>query len=153
VGPAVNLARVAAAGRRSCAARPRSDTRRRAGSRRAERGVTPLELVAALGAIVLTSVVASFVVRSQRQDDSQRMAEEAAERIHSAAERWQQDHATGCPTISELVYDHALDADARVDDPWGSRYRVVCNGPTLIVWSSGKDGETGTADDIRVPRS
>jgi hypothetical protein len=131
----------------------RSGTRRQAGRRRPERGVTPLELAAAVGAIALVGVVASFIVRVHEQNDSQRMAEETAEQIRTAAERWQQGHATGCPTISQLVRDRALDADARVDDPWGSRYRVVCAGPALTVCSSGKDRQKGTADDIRVPRS
>lgn len=128
-------------------------TRRQAGRRRAERGVTPLELVAAVGAIVLVGLAAAFVVWIHEQDDSQRRAEHTAEQIRTAAEQWQRAHATGCPTISQLVRDHALDTDARVDDPWGSRYRVVCNGPALMVCSSGKDRQAGTADDVRVPRS
>ncbi|MBN1606655.1 MAG: hypothetical protein JW940_08475 [Polyangiaceae bacterium] len=137
----------------STAGGPRSGARRQAGKGRDERGVTPVELVAAAGAFVLVGVVAACIVRAGQQDDSQRMAEEAAERIRTAAEQWQQEHATGCPTISQLVHDRALDADARVDDPWGSRYHVVCSGPVLTVRSCGQDGETGTADDIRVPRS
>jgi general secretion pathway protein G len=134
-------------------AQARRVTRRQAGRRRHARGVTPLELAVAVAATVLLGVVVAFVVRAATKEDSERMAEHAAERILTAAEQWQQEHATGCPTISQLVHDRALDADARVDDPWGSRYRVVCSGPELTVRSSGKDGETGTADDIRVPRS
>jgi type II secretory pathway pseudopilin PulG len=115
--------------------------------------VTPLELAVALVAVVLVGVVTSFVVRAYERDDSQRLAEETAEHIRSAAEQWQQQHSTGCPTISQLMHDRALDPQARVDDPWGSRYRVVCSGRTLTVRSSGRDGQPGTADDIRVPRS
>jgi len=48
-----------------------------------------------------------------------------------------------CPTASEV---------ARVADPWGRLYIVVCpgqNGHVADVVSRGADGDIGTTDDVR----
>jgi general secretion pathway protein G len=119
----------------------------------ARRGVTLLELVFGLTALVVVIMAGSWLLGRSRSDRELRSAERAAEHIYSAAEQWQLDHPGECPTLSQLMYDDELDRDSSVADPWGSRYRVVCEGGTLTVCSSGQDRRNGTKDDIRVPRS
>ena len=53
------------------------------------------------------------------------------------------------PTVME---DGRLDADARTDDAWGNRFRIICDGPRTTVRSAGPDGRAGTPDDLKVVR-
>lgn len=71
-----------------------------------------------------------------------------AQTVRMAAEI---DRATGsdkCPSVADLVAGKKLDPN-RTDDPWGNRYRVVCEGDDVHAVSVGRDGIEGTADDIR----
>lgn len=122
-------------------------------SKRRERGVTPLELAGSLGILAAVAITGSWFLGHSRESDRARSAERAAERIYGAADQWQQDNPGECPTLSQLMYDNRLERDALVEDPWGSRYRVVCEGELLTVLSSGQDGRVDTADDIRIPES
>jgi hypothetical protein len=118
-----------------------------------ERGVTSLQLLLSLGSLFVLAVGAGIFLSRGQDRDQLRSAEQAAEQILSAAEQWQEDHPSGCPTIGQLMYDRALERGALTEDPWGSRFRVICRGATIMVRSPGRDGRSGTEDDIRMPRS
>ena len=80
-----------------------------------------------------------------------------------------------CYMLEEYMHDHRLNEppkDLRVllemdrnnnepylvggerflDDPWGSRYRLECEGERWSVVSNGPDGVSNTADDISFDR-
>lgn len=74
----------------------------------------------------------------------------AARHVLAAVDEWQKANQDGCPTLSTLVESGKLDRDARVEDAWGNRFRVVCDGTEATVRSAGPDRKMGTGDDLRV---
>jgi hypothetical protein len=77
---------------------------------------------------------------------------DAARQVLAATQAWQGDHSDGCPTISELIEDGRLDDKARVEDSWGNRFRIVCDGTRTSIHSAGPDRKAGTPDDLRIGR-
>ena len=53
-----------------------------------------------------------------------------------------------CPAVEDLRRDRFLDEDRTTDDPWGTRYRIVCEPASTLVVSAGPDLSFGTEDDI-----
>ncbi len=101
---------------------------------------------------VLTAAVAATAVvveRANNSDDAQG-ALEAGRRVQAAAEAWQTENANGCPTITQLMDEGRLDDAAATADPWGNRYRIICNGEHAEVRSAGPDRRPGTADDLTI---
>ena len=45
---------------------------------------------------------------------------------------------------------YLVGGERSLDDPWGNRYRLVCEGKRWRVVSNGPDGVPNTADDIGV---
>ena len=79
-------------------------------------------------------------------------AQLSATRILEATQSWSEENeGQGCPSVSQLVEEEHLSKKARTDDPWGGRFRVVCEGDTIVIRSPGRDGKLGTPDDVRVP--
>jgi hypothetical protein len=108
-----------------------------------------LTVVAVLsGVTALTAVV----VAHTEAGEAPGIAVDAARQVLAATEAWQTEHGEGCPTLSELVEDGRLDSDARTDDAWGNRFRIICDGPRATVRSAGPDGRAGTPDDLKVER-
>lgn len=124
----------------------------RAGGRRRSRGVTVLEAVAGLALVAVIGAGITFFVNAREAEHDETEAARAADRIRSAARTWRDTESTSdCPTISQLIHDHVLDRDVRTDDPWGERYRVECSEDDVQVRSAGRDGKSGTSDDVRIP--
>ncbi|HEX7672400.1 MAG TPA: hypothetical protein VF395_22555 [Polyangiaceae bacterium] len=124
--------------------RPRSFTSAGRISRRTLTVVAVLAGVTALTAVVVAHTEAG---------EAPGVAVDAARQVLAATEAWQTEHGDGCPTLSELVEDGRLDSDARTDDAWGNRFRIICDGPRTTVRSAGPDGRAGTPDDLKVERS
>jgi hypothetical protein len=122
-------------------------TRKRARTR----GITLFEAGLATSLLACTAGATAlwFGPRADAHDAEQALERAAA--LDSAVETWQADHE-GCPTISVLKRDSALPKDAVAEDPWGTRYRIVCEEGTHAVLSAGRDGMFATSDDVRVPR-
>lgn len=99
-------------------------------------------------AIALVATIA--VIGKASSPNDQDLAKSAARRVLTAASAWQSDNGGGCPTITALIEDGKLGSDDRVDDSWGNRFRVVCDGSATAVRSAGPDEKLGTPDDIRV---
>ena len=44
--------------------------------------------------------------------------------------------------------DGALDRTKRTTDAWDRAFTIECEGDTIVVKSTGKDGQAGTEDDV-----
>jgi general secretion pathway protein G len=95
-------------------------------------------------------MVAAAVFLVPRDADAKDQAERDAKRIQRVAADYRRESGAGCPTLTELERARLLPEDARTDDPWGERFRVVCSGEQVSVTSPGRDGKPNTLDDIRV---
>lgn len=122
-------------------------------SRFSSRGVTPFELTAVAATAAILALGGLLVVKPRMAAAETSEAVKDAGRILSAAQEWRRENGKGCPTLSQLVEEKQLSDSARMDDPWGERYRVRCTDDEVTVVSPGQDHQPNTADDIRVPRS
>ena len=119
-----------------------------------QRGVTRFELTIVTALAGLVALLGLLIVRPRLAAADTDEAEKHASRIRSAAEEWRRDNGNhGCPTLSQLVHEKRLSQAARMDDPWGERYRLRCTDEEVTVVSPGEDRQPNTKDDIRVPRS
>ena len=105
-------------------------------------------LVGSAAAAVLAGVVLWAGPKSRAADQDR--AERDATVILEAAESWQKRGETGCPSVSKLVEENVIPRAARLDDPWGERFRIECDDSALVVWSPGADKKRGTSDDVRL---
>ena len=112
--------------------------------------MTHKELLLGTAIVAMIAGSASVVLAGGSAGDDSEQAEADARSIRAAAEQWQTDNAdqSGCPTISQLVHERALDRDAPTSDPWGERFVVSCEDGAVTVSSPGRDGKRGTKDDI-----
>jgi hypothetical protein len=117
------------------------------------RGITWVEIALAVGAISLVGVTGSFFFTSKAHATETDAAFRDAQRIRDAVVEWRSDNQEGCPTLSQLQQEHRLDRAAQTEDPWGQRFRVECGGSDISVVSAGRDGKSGTDDDVRVPKT
>ncbi len=67
--------------------------------------------------------------------------------LRRALEAWQKDNPHACPSLTQLIHEGYLPSTATLADPWGHRYRLLCDEPSAVV-APGPDGELGTADDV-----
>jgi hypothetical protein len=102
------------------------------------------------GALAALAAVTAVVVAHAGTGDEHAVAIDAGRRVLAAVESWQTENSDGCPTITQLVDDGRLEEDARTDDPWGNRYRIVCEGVHATVRSAGPDRRPGTPDDVKI---
>ncbi len=98
--------------------RPRALSSFRA--RAAARGVTRFELLLGLGAAAVAALVGVFVHVAEHGANPTQEAEKRGKIVLSAASDWKREHTqTGCPSITQLQRDEALDPTARAEDPLG----------------------------------
>ena len=102
------------------------------------------------GALVAAALVATVVAAERLGPDDEEDALAAARHVLAAASSYRGEEAGGCPTLTGLVRAGRLESDARTDDAWGGRFRIVCEASAIEVRSPGRDGRAGTADDLRV---
>ncbi len=121
-------------------------------SRSRSRGVTPFAAaVAVLGLGAGASGVYWFASSGAAKDAQSESRADAAI-IQAAAKSFRAQHADGCPTLSSLQEEQILSRNAREDDAWGNRFRIVCDDSEPAVVSAGPDGKANTADDLHLPR-
>jgi len=101
-------------------------------------------------ALVALSAVTAVVAARAGTVDPGIASEEAGRRVLAAAEAWQSEKPDGCPSITSLSETGFLPSDARADDTWGTRFRIVCSDKTTSVRSAGPDGHFGTRDDVTI---
>lgn len=104
------------------------------------------EAAALLGAaLALTGGYWLFSSDASTKDDAGQAAKTAS-KIRDAARDWRSEHS-GCPSLTQLQRDKVLGDE--VEDPWGARFRVSCESDDVTVFSPGRDGKVGTADDVK----
>lgn len=103
-------------------------------------------------ALAALAAVTAVVVAQAGSGDEKVVAVDSGRHVIAAAEGWLSENASGCPTITQLVDDGRLESDARTDDPWGNRFRIVCEGAHARVRSAGPDRRAGTPDDLAISR-
>ncbi|HEX4339467.1 MAG TPA: hypothetical protein VH062_26355 [Polyangiaceae bacterium] len=99
-------------------------------------------------ALMALSAVTAVVVARAGTADPATTSDDAGRRLLASTEAWQSEKTEGCPTITGLTEAGYLDRDARSDDAWGTRFRIVCNDKTTSVHSAGPDTRFGTPDDV-----
>ncbi|MGE0324828.1 MAG: hypothetical protein AB7K71_06660 [Polyangiaceae bacterium] len=111
------------------------------------RSLSRFEAVALLGAaLALGGGYWLFSSDAAAKDDAGQ-AVKTAGKIRDAARDWRSAHS-GCPSLTQLQQAKVLDDE--VEDPWGSRFRVSCDSnDDVTVFSPGRDGKLGTADDVK----
>lgn len=117
------------------------------------RKVTWVELGVGVGLLALAAGAGTLLFGSKVHASESDTAFRDAQRIREAVVEWRAENPQGCPTLSQLKHERRLDTEVRTDDPWGQRYRVECVDSQISVVSPGRDGRTGTSDDVRVPRN
>ncbi len=123
---------------------------RRRRSVAARRGVT---LVEAGAVSTLLTVVAGGLVLLIGSPSDARLQEQAlrdANTIREAVREWKDQDGVGCPTLTQLRRDEHLGRDAATGDPWGNRFRVVCEDGVVNIVAAGRDTRLGNDDDVRV---
>jgi general secretion pathway protein G len=131
---------------------PHNESIRRA-ARALSRGVTLVEvlIVVAIMSLIATTVVVAVIPKFQQaQEDT---ALNSAREIRNAVVRWRATRGgDDCPTVPQLVADKEIDTASKVDDPWGSPFKIACTPDEVTVSSLGRDKKEGTKDDLSVPK-
>ncbi|HEX4454299.1 MAG TPA: prepilin-type N-terminal cleavage/methylation domain-containing protein [Kofleriaceae bacterium] len=124
--------------------------------RRAQRGMTLLEImiVLAILALVMGLVVGPKVMKmfGQSRVDIAKMT--VNKYANEAYPHWASEHpGKACPDSLQELNEYMNNKDTK--DPWGSEYKMMC-GQTLppgarglAVMSNGEDQKEGTTDDIK----
>jgi len=118
--------------------------------RAASRGVTLVEVLIVLAIMAIIAGGATALVFPRYKESQVRGAVLSAGVIKTAAQQYLHlDSAGGgCPTIKELVDAKHLDAK-KTDDPWGTPFKIQCDGDEITVISAGRDRKEGTPDDVK----
>jgi general secretion pathway protein G len=118
-----------------------------------ERGVTLVEVLIVLA--IMTLIAGGVVVAVIPQFNKAKIeaTTNSARGIRDAVIRWKATGGDGCPTVSQLVQDKQIDSAAKVEDPWGSAYKISCTEDEVTVLSLGPDKKEGSSDDISVPNT
>ncbi len=111
--------------------------------------VTELALAGGLGLLVLVGV--TLVARPTFAHSSDNELEQRSRVFLEGAQSWRDSHPEGCPTVSQLIADGALDPSVERSDPWGGQLRLVCDEAQFRVLSPGEDGNLGSSDDLSYP--
>jgi general secretion pathway protein G len=121
--------------------------------RAVERGVTLVEVLIVLA--IMTLIAGGVVVAVIPQFNKAKIEATTnnARGIRDAVIRWKATGGDGCPTVSQLVQDKQIDSAAKVEDPWGSAYKIACTEDEVTVLSFGPDKKEGSSDDISVPNA
>jgi len=123
------------------------------GVRSVARGVTLVEvlIVVAIMSLIATTVVVAVIPKFQKaQEDT---ALNSAREIRNAVTRWRSSRGGDeCPSVAQLVADKEIDTASKIDDPWGSAFKIVCTEDEVTVSSPGRDKKVGTQDDLSVPK-
>jgi general secretion pathway protein G len=114
------------------------------------RGVTLVEVLIVVAIMAVIAGGATVLVFPQFKKARVKTAHMSAGEIKKAADLYQNLNATGdtCPTIQDLIASKTLDAK-KVDDPWGTPFKLACVDAEVRVISFGNDKKENTPDDIR----
>lgn len=118
--------------------------------RRRQRGVTLVEVLIVVAIMAVIAGGATLLVFPAFKKAKVEAAKVGAEAVRQAAELYLNTDAEGgaCPLVKDLIASKKLDAK-KTDDPWGTPYRITCEGDEVRVHSNGRDAKENTPDDVR----
>lgn len=126
--------------------------------RRAQRGMTLLEImiVLAILALVMGLVVGPRVMKMFGESKGKTTKIKVDKFAHEAFPSWQATTNKACPEkladLNEYMNDQSPEA---INDAWGKPLKMMCGGQLppgakgIAVMSFGEDGQENTADDIK----
>jgi general secretion pathway protein G len=124
----------------------------RTGPRLLERGVTLVEVLIVVAIMSLMSAAVVVAVIPKFKDAQVKTADQSAREIRNAVTRYRSRGTETCPTVTQLVSEKEIDSASKLDDPWGSAFKIECADDEVYVLSLGPDKKEGTADDISIPK-
>ncbi len=138
-------------GEQAADARPATNGIRRA-VRAMERGVTLVEVLIVVAIMSMMAAAVVVAVIPKFKDAQIKNADQNAREIRNAVTRFRSRGTDQCPTVTQLVSEKEIDSASKLDDPWGSAYKIECAEDEVYVLSVGPDKKEGTADDISIPK-
>jgi general secretion pathway protein G len=111
-------------------------------------GRVPRPVLGGIALALLVTAGVAFAGKLSAASEAPKETSAAARRVLTAAGDFRAENPRGCPTLTGLVEDGRLARDARTDDAWGQRFRIVCDGERTSVRSAGPDRKPGTPDDL-----
>jgi general secretion pathway protein G len=121
----------------------------RKSNKAAKRGVTLVEVLIVLAIMAIIAGGATTLVFPRYKESQIKGAVLSAGVIKTAAQSYMHlDSAGGCPTIKDLADSKQIDAK-KTDDPWGTPFKIQCDGDDITVISAGRDRKEGTPDDVK----
>jgi len=114
-------------------------------------GVTLVEVLIVVAIMAMIAGGVSFAILPRLADARLKTAKQGATEIRKAAQLWQVENGSECPSMSQLKRDGVLDKAGTSDDPWGQPFQIKCGDGEIYVASSGPDTKKGTEDDVEVP--
>ncbi|GAC1353259.1 MAG: hypothetical protein NVS3B20_21760 [Polyangiales bacterium] len=115
------------------------------------RGVTLVEVLIVVAILSLIAGSVAIFAIPQYQKAQIDTAKTGCKTLVSVIETYKLNHPEAnsvCPTVDDLKKDKTLKADQNTLDPWGKPFKIVCNGDSFGVTSSGPDQKENTEDDI-----
>jgi general secretion pathway protein G len=118
--------------------------------RAAARGVTLVEVLIVVAIMAVISGGVTLVAFPLYKESRIKIGVQGCQVVRQAAELYQnlEGSADQCPGIQDLVTSKKLDGK-KIDDPWGTQYKVDCSGGEIHGVSAGNDKKFGTQDDLR----
>lgn len=118
--------------------------------RAAARGVTLVEVLIVVAIMAVISGGVTLVAFPLYKESRIKIGVQGCQVVRQAAELYQNldGSADQCPSIQDLVTSKKLDGK-KIDDPWGSPYKIDCSQGEIHGISAGNDKKFGTADDLR----
>jgi general secretion pathway protein G len=122
-------------------------------ARAGRRGVTLVEILVVVAIMSIVAAGVSFAVIPKLQQAQRDTTLNNMREIRNAAARWKAlKGADDCPSVSQLKQDKEIDSASKIDDAWGSPYKIQCTEDEIIVTSPGRDKKEGTQDDLVIPQ-
>jgi len=122
---------------------------RRAIRREPTHGFTLLEIMVVIALISLLTTGVAVGALKMLEDSKKKQAATDAASLASVAEAFVITHGDqNCPTPEELSRDGLLSHRSKIEDPWGTTYRIRCEPSYAVASSAGPDGAFDTGDDI-----
>ena len=127
---------------------------RRAIRREPTHGFTLLEIMVVIALISLLTTGVAVGALKMLRDAEDKQAKTNAAALATAAETFIIDHdSEECPTPEEMQRDGVLSSRSKIEDPWGTPYRIVCASDSAIAISAGRDKTFDTSDDVKSDES
>jgi prepilin-type N-terminal cleavage/methylation domain-containing protein len=109
--------------------------------------LTEIMIVVIIIAMVSAAAVGIFVNRLRAAEET--TAQTDARTVATTVEQYLiENRGSDCPDMQELVDSGFMNERRRTTDPWGNDFVIECHDDTATVISSGRDGQSGTDDDI-----